>query len=268
MWASLVILVQPRADLNSSILAYLRNITDTAINPALESGIPDPAKIDASKSGSSDAGCIIPAPFGKCICHASAEYSVVLDTVTGLSGLHITNFTSVVAVPDASSPGTVNLTVVGEMTVNGTVTTGSAHASVTACGISPSASGTASTTIDTEATLTLVGVAVYDVAAQCFNISVQGSNAQLHDFSTYDNHVNIELGVIHIDVGNIVDLLESIAPEIEIQIEAALQGPLSDLMKDVIGAKLPCVPLGAGEQLPPSSRSDTAASAAARRAAE
>jgi hypothetical protein len=268
---SFVLFVGATADLNSSLLSYLRNITNTAINPALKSGIPDPAQIDASKSGSSDAGCIIPNPVPvgpSCLCHASADYSVILDTVTGLSDLHITNFTSVVAVPDASLPGTVNLTVVGEMAVKGVLTTGGAKASVTACGVSPSASGTASTTIDTEATLTLSGVAVYDASAQCFNVSVDGSKAQLHDFLNYANHVNIDLGVIHIDVGKIVDLLESIAPKIETQIESAVQGPLSDLMKAVIGAKLPCVPLGIGERPLASGRSDTAASDAARRAVE
>jgi hypothetical protein len=230
-------------DLNSSLLAYLNNITVSAINPALASGIPDPVVITTvQKTGSADAGCIIPNPItGGCICHADAEYSISLDNVAGLSKLHVTNWTHVAATAPAA---TINLTVVGEMAVTAVVTSGSAHASVTACGISPSASGDASTTIDTQATLTLLGAAVFNATASCFDIIVSGATVALHDFKDYGNHVDISLGIIKLDVGKLLDLLEELVPDIVTALENALQAPLSQVLKTVIGAQLPCVPLG------------------------
>jgi hypothetical protein len=66
----------------------------------------------------------------------------------------------------------------------------------------------------------------------------------LHDFKDYGNHVDISLGIIKLDVGKLLDLLEELVPDIVTALENALQAPLSQVLKTVIGAQLPCVPLG------------------------
>ena len=86
-------LAQSPSDIASAILAGLNEVRDSAINPALHGAIPNPIPIAVSASGDADAGCIIPNPFGGCICHADAGYSAELSSISGVNAMAITNFT-------------------------------------------------------------------------------------------------------------------------------------------------------------------------------
>ena len=75
-----VLLMIPLAsgqDICTTALAELNSILNTKINPSIHKLVPDPLSIDVGKSDTADAGCIIPNPFGGCICHASAGYNYI-----------------------------------------------------------------------------------------------------------------------------------------------------------------------------------------------
>ena len=71
--------------LDKAILDEL-NKNRPAINSKIQKSVPSSADINVKEDGSSGT-CIIPNPFGGCICHGSASYSVELQKLSNLSEL-------------------------------------------------------------------------------------------------------------------------------------------------------------------------------------
>merc|ERR1711998_601883 len=80
-------------DPSGAMLNALNAMRTSTINPAIASSVPDPLGIDMAISNSSVAHCLVPNPFGGCLCLAGANYSVAFQDIKGLRALHVTNFT-------------------------------------------------------------------------------------------------------------------------------------------------------------------------------
>lgn len=230
------------------ILKALNEARDTKINPAIAQSLPDPLSIQVKTSGKASAGCIIPNPFGGCLCHASADYSVSMKNVKGLKGLHVTNFTSAQVSSDMTSIS------IGANIADGDVkAAGNAKAGVSACHISPSASGSASTHARLQK-IHLVAAAKgkLDLLNRCVKLSFSKVSVALDKVSIHDTSLKIELGPIPgVDVGKLVDLVTGMVPDLTAAVEKAVQGPISKaITKTADSGDIPCIKVPIAESTP------------------
>lgn len=212
------------------------------INPAIAQSMPDPLHINVGKSGKANAGCIIPNPWGGCICRASADYSVSLKDVTGLKGVHVTNFTNASVSADMTA-----ITVEADLADGDIMLKGPAHAVIDACQISQSESGHASTHARLQkAHLTAAATGKLDLLHACIKLNFTKITIQLNQMSIHNTSVNINLGPIpgSIDVGSFVDLVAKEEPELTKDVEHAVQGPISKAMTNTAAkGDIPCIPI-------------------------
>lgn len=227
------------------VLAELNTLRDSLINPGVDSLIPEPIKVDTTASGSTST-CIIPSPFG-CVCHASAGYSATLEQASGVNGTTVTNFTSVDAA--AINTWSYNVSIVADLVTKqppgsrGIHLTGKARASCSACGISPSADGTASTYAEATAVLEATATGVYNATGNCVRLVLNAAVVHLQPVSLHDTQVDISLGPIPgINVGSIVDKIIDMVPDITKAISGAIKGPITHALADVL-PKLGCIKL-------------------------
>jgi len=225
------------------ILSALKANKDTAINPEINSVVPNPLELDVDLRGSSDAGCIIPNPFGGCICDASAQYSLDLNQLAGANGIQIASFDTVAAKMDSLTSYTLSV----GATVKSTKSlglSGGAAASCEACGISPSAAGTSATNADISGSVTLEMTGSMDSENSCIKLESKSVAIQLQNLGIHDSSVKISLGPIPgVDVGGLVDLILNGAPAIRDAISHAAVGPIQDALHGAINEQLPCIPL-------------------------
>ena len=78
-----------------------------AINDAI-GNLPNSIPISEGASGSTGSTCIIPNPFGGCICSVSADYHATIKDITGLksvsvSSIGITSLDGTLSPPQASA---------------------------------------------------------------------------------------------------------------------------------------------------------------------
>jgi hypothetical protein len=238
-------LAQSPSDIASAILAGLNEIRDSAINPALHGAIPNPIPIAVSASGDADAGCIIPNPFGGCICHADAGYSAELSSISGVNAMAITNFTD--AAVSVISPFKFGINLTAQVVFANVKAVGGAKAGVSACGISPSASGDASVMADGKGTVVMSAIASLNVSeshSTCISVSVSGARTTFGQASLHDPSVVIDLGPIPgINIGDLVSLVLKLAPQITDAIASAADGPIGDALPSAINGRLPCIPI-------------------------
>lgn len=225
------------------ILKALNDVRDSKINPAIAENISDPLEVDVEKSGGADAGCIIPSPisFGarrrRCICHASASYSVSMKNVKGLKALRVTNFTTASVSWDMST-----ITVGADVVDDDVEVDGGAHAGVSACHISPHASGSASTHARiTKTHLTAFATGEFDWLHECVNLRFTKVTVVLNEVSIHDTSVKIA-PIPGVGIGTFVDLVLDIAPDLTTEITKAVQGPLSKAITNAAAkGDLPCI---------------------------
>merc|ERR1711894_804706 len=119
---------------------------------------------------------------------------------------------------------------------------GDAHASVNACGISPSASGSASTHAKIRASLKAVAATTTDVVNRCIHLNVTKVDVNFNDVTIHDTSVNINLGPISgVDVSKLADLVTDAAPDIARDIANSVRGDLSKAIMNAAG-NIPCMP--------------------------
>lgn len=221
------------------VLKALNKARDTTINPAIAHSMPDPLNINVGKSGKSDAGCIIPNPFGGCICDASASYSVSMKDVEGLKGFHVENFTSATVSADSTS-----FTIGADIADQDVIPRGDAHAGVGACGISPSASGSASTHVSFQKMhLEATATGELDLDKGCVKLTFTKINITFDEVSLHDTSLELDLGPIPgVDIGNLVDLVTGLSPDLTSAVEKAVQGPISDAITNAAASgDIPCI---------------------------
>lgn len=225
---------------NITLLKELNSLIPT-IDHAIQTGIPNPINVDAKASGSADAGCIIPAPFHKCICHASASYEVDITKVSGANKLTIENFTHAEVTPINLT--TYNITVDGKMAVGGMSANGGVHAGVDACGIKPSASGSASCDVGASGSAQVQALASLNSTGNCLDVKVHGASVHINSVSISNIHVDIDLAGIHLDVSKIVDLINGLSGDIGSEVEKVMNQLIPKLLPDLLSHSLPCVPI-------------------------
>ena len=77
----------------------------------------------------------------------------------------------------------------------------------------------------------------------CLNTRVVGAHVALGDLTLSNTKVDIDLGPIHIDVGQLLDLITDLVPEITQLIVAAIDPLIAKALPSVVTKALPCVPL-------------------------
>jgi hypothetical protein len=160
---------------------------------------------------------------------------------TGVNNLVVQNFTSITSL--AVNTTAFNLTIGGAVGVQNVGAAGGAHAGVSACHISPSVSGTASTEADASGTILMDASGVYNSTGNCLDVHVNKLyNVHFNQADIHDTHVTINLGPIPgVDVGALVDLVAKLIPQLTSAIENAVAGALLPILPNIINGVLPCV---------------------------
>lgn len=222
------------------ILKALNAARVVAINPAIKLLVPDALNTTSqlSKAGETGSTCILPLPFHGCGCHAKADYSVSLEEIKGLKGLHITNFTRAAFKKDLSV-----INVVAEIEdADAQMAPGIAEAGVTACGIHPKVSGSASTHAHLKYQLNAFGAGKFDPVNRCFQLSFTNVTVGLDQVQIYHTSLDIKLGPVPgMNIGLLVDLVNGMAPEIGHIIEHYVQRPISKAVTDAVSKAKICI---------------------------
>jgi hypothetical protein len=137
--------------LELALLARLDGLLDVRVRPlinsAVQSELPNTfALAGLSTSGSFPASCVIPSPFGGCLCVGTASYSAQLNSLSGLhtmalAELAVTNLNAAITGPRQF---TAEMGGGGQSGIIALAVSGSATGSATACDSSFSAAGTIS----------------------------------------------------------------------------------------------------------------------------
>jgi len=236
---AMTLLMVVEADpISDAILKELNSLRDSVLNPLLSQKVPPKIPLSISKSGDADAGCIIPNPFGGCICHADAQYSISIDSLSNLNTLSVTNFTSC----SYDGQNAINLT--GAIAFTNAEPTGGAHAGCSACGISPSASGTVNTEATGVGVVAIQLTGALNLTSNCIQLNPGAQVEVTLALSLHDTNVVISLGPIPgVNIGALADLVLKIVPELTSDITNAVQGPISDAVTDAIHSGIPCIPV-------------------------
>jgi hypothetical protein len=171
------------------------------LNPLVHRMIPDTVDLSndttAYYSGETPTVCIIPNPFGGCLCEAGASYSLDVQSIDGLD--------SITFVPDVTvsidTGNAVFLPVTASISVHANV-----EASVGACGLDIRTSGTLEQPIDvTATTFTNLSVHVDDIgngglSGVRVDIQAIGLAEPDTDLTFQDPIVNIDLGPFPVDL--------------------------------------------------------------------
>merc|ERR1711924_271275 len=130
--------------------------------------------------------------------------------------------------------------------LNNAKCTGGAHASVSACHISPSASGSVNTEANGVGSGAIAAKGALNLTDTCVNITnVNKVTVGLSALKLHDEHVKISLGPIPgVDIGKLTGLVFKLVPSLTGDIKNAITGPISSALTKVLqpGA-LPCIPI-------------------------
>ena len=231
------------------ILDALRAARKPLINPEIAKYTPDPWPIDEGASNSSYS-CII-GTKAHCLCHGGVAYNVTLDTLAGASKFQITSFDSVHAT--SKGLGHFSLEIEGSLDDQDLWASGVARGSVSACGISPSLHGSASSAGNATGTLVLRGVAnrvvrpPADIARgvevgkkHCLQLNVTSMALPRVDLDLHNISVHIDIGVLRIPISYFVDLFKGHLTRYLIEF---MQEELPSILPSHINDALPCVPV-------------------------
>jgi hypothetical protein len=156
--------------------------------------------------------------------------------------MSITNFTD--AAVSVISPIKFGINLTAKVKFADVKAVGGAKAGVSACGISPSATGDASVMADGDGTVLVSAIASVNTSASCVAVSVSGARAQFEQTSLHDPSVVIDLGPIPgINLGDLVSLVLTLAPQITAAIASAAEAPIGDAIPAAINGQLPCIPI-------------------------
>ena len=156
-----------------------------------------------------------------------------------MNAVSITNFTSV----DAKMTGltSVDLTIGADIAAKSIGADGDAKAGVSACKISPSVHGTASTKCDASAKVQLTGKGSLDLSKKCISVSVAAANVNFDNVKIHDTSVKISLGPIPgLQVGSLVDLVLKAVPSITSSISGEIGPAISKELPGLVPKE--CIP--------------------------
>ena len=228
-------------DLDKIVLDALNAALDLLINPALQKNMPDPFANMGLKPGGTSQICIIPNPFGGCICTASAFFGVEIDTVSGASHGLITSFTS--AHLTATNLTSYSLTATASLQADKMHADGdgdNAHAGVSACGISPTVYGTASSDMDVPSASLQMTASATLTPQKCLKLHVDKATVLKDDLTMYNIDVEIDLGLFPLPISVFFDLFSGSLSDM---VGEAVKEPIGDSIPGAVNPVLPCIPL-------------------------
>lgn len=153
--------VPPRnvqSDLTAAVNALLADEIVPLINSAIN-GLSDTVYLGISSYGSTGDSCILSFPFVGCTCWAGAGYSATLDRISGVRTLSVQSASVSSLDATANSATDIAATFAGSASTHRATMaiTGSARASLSACGVSVSASATVTAVVRASASIGLSG---------------------------------------------------------------------------------------------------------------
>jgi len=233
----------------------MNTLKDNNLNPGIGWGLADIVNVQLTQQDVADAGCIIPTPGGgKCICHASATYTVYFPSLTKVSTLKLSTWKQVTANND-TNPGEFQMSIEGTLVGTDMPADGTSAAEASACGIKPRAHGTASTKVSVNApvVITMVGQ-LPNATANCLNVVASDVLITFNNVTLSGTNVVIKTvpPLPPIPADKYDHLVDLDVPGFTSKLQDGVTPSITNVILDTINNRLPkCIPLS-GPIPPPS----------------
>lgn len=195
------------------------------INEVIDKVVPNPLVLSKTVSGQTTQ-CVPPL----CLCEATANYDVQLNSVSGLNMFKIARFTNFALIPAQELEMTMS---VQFASVDLSTFGNAVHVDLSVCGIASEGNGqwSAGVTFQNEVMVKLKPV--FELEKPCMSFDVVGSGLDLEQLAFVNPEVNIDIAGLQIDLDFINQLISEFVPRIKEEIQQKFAPMLNRIVTEV-----------------------------------